>query len=58
MDVSHPIDAVLTSTGGPLPDGLVGDVRAVPGVADAVVLDGRHRPGGRGVGELQLVAAA
>ena len=41
MDVSHPIDVVLTSTGGAAARRrLLRDVRAVAGVADAVALDG------------------
>jgi putative ABC transport system permease protein len=57
MDVSHPIDVVLTSTGDPLPARLLADVRAVPGVEDAVALEGVTARADGGVGELQLVAA-
>jgi putative ABC transport system permease protein len=56
MDVSHPVDVVLTSTGEPLPSGLLADVREVPGVAHAVALDGVTAHADRGVGDVQLVA--
>ncbi len=57
MDVSHPVDAVLTSTGAALPETLLPDVRAVAGVAEAVQLDGVTADVGQGLGEVQLVAA-
>jgi len=54
--VSHPVDAILTSAGDPLPEQLLADVRAVPGVADAVLLDGVTARADAGVGRIQLVA--
>ena len=57
MDVSHPIDGDADLDRRPAARGLVADVRAVPGVADAVVLEGVTARADRGVGELQLVAA-
>ncbi|WP_122816113.1 ABC transporter permease [Nocardioides pantholopis] len=55
MDRSHPLDAALTTTDGPLPPTLLPDVRAAYGVVDAVALDGTDAVVS-GVGPLQVLA--
>ena len=40
MDAQHPLDGVVTATSQPLPDDLLDDVRAIPGVAEAVAVPG------------------
>lgn len=40
LDRDHPLDVALTATDRALPSGLVDEVRAVPGVAGAVALEG------------------
>ncbi len=57
MDEEHPVDLVLTSTGDPLPETLLRDVRDVVDVAAAVPLEGVTAQAGGGIGAIQLVAA-
>ena len=40
MDLQHPLDGVVTATSESLPDDLLDDVRAAPGVAEAVGVPG------------------
>jgi len=57
LDRDYPVDLALTSTDRPLPEGLLDEVRALPGVADAVALRG-DRLRVPGAGTLPVVAAA
>lgn len=40
LDKDYPVDLALTGTEGPLPEDVLDDVRAVPGVGAAIALDG------------------
>jgi len=57
LDRSYPVDLTVTSTDRPLPEGLLDEVRALPGVADAVALRG-DRLRVPGAGTLPVVAPA
>ena len=55
MDRSHPLDATLTATASPLTAGIVDDVRAVEGVAQAVPVEGVVATVSGGIGPLALL---